>query len=158
MATRDQYPDRPIGFPIFSADQARTQEQLESIVAAVLRAEEVRRLVELRDQVDSIRWQGSVAASTYALALPRDAVNRLLHFNNPIPLRRGFHQAFVDEHYPGWRWEGLVDAFRASGVYRPGGGFASFCDPGVGVVHVDDETSWLVEWEDGRVTRSEGDA
>lgn len=99
MAIRDQYPDRPIGFPVFRADQARTTEQLTSICDAVLQAEEVRRLVNLRDQVDSIRWQDSVAASLYALALPR-----------------------------------------------------------VGVVHVDDETSWLVEWEDGRVTRSDDGA
>ncbi|GAA3200632.1 hypothetical protein [Microbacterium terregens] len=106
----------------------------------------------LWDEVDSSLWQDSIAASNYDQARARVDVNRLLHYGHPIPVSRGFTAAFVSENYPGWTWNELIGVLKDAGVVI--GGVPPHCEPGVGAVHFDADGSWLVEWEDGRITRS----
>ena len=158
MNDQDHYPDRPIGGFLMRGEDALAPGGLVEFTRTLRAVVENDRLVRLRDEVDSARWQDSVAASTYAVARTRADLNRLLHYGHSIPLRKGYTRAFIEEHYPGWTWIGLYNSLDAAGVTRCGAGLPPYCDPGVGAVHFDDETSWLVEWEDGRVTRSDDGA
>lgn len=114
--------------------------------------------VRLRDEVDSSVWQDSIARSNFAVARTRDAISRLLHYGHPIPVSRGLTAEYVDTHFPGWTWNGLIEALRATGIVINSKTGALACDPGVGAVHFDGTERWVVEWEDGRVTTSPGEA
>ncbi|WP_171013170.1 hypothetical protein [Microbacterium sp. 2FI] len=107
---------------------------------------------DLRDEVDSAVWQESIAASSYEQARARVDINRLLHYGHPIPVGRGYTFAYVAENYPGWTWNELLDVLEDARVVVHG--VPPRCHPGVGAVHFSHDGSWLVEWEDGRVTRS----
>lgn len=88
----------------------------------------------------------------YALTRTREELNDLLRFGHIIPVSRGWTRAYVDEHYPGWTWNGLVGVLRAAGVLVDRGGSPPCCAPGVRAVWFDSEDGWLVEWENDRHT------
>lgn len=70
----------------------------------------------------------------------------------PSPVSRGLTATYVSNHFPGWTWNGIIAVLSAAGVVSRGGG-TLHCNPAVGAVHFDSVDSWLVEWEDGQVTR-----
>lgn len=112
-------------------------------------------MVQLRDEVDSSRWQDSVASSRFAVARTRAELNALLRYGHIIPISRGLTAAYVDDLFPGWTWNRVIAVLKAAGVFIKGDGGTPHRDPRVGAVHVESFDSWLAEWEDGRVTRSE---
>ncbi len=82
--------------------------------------------------------------------LTLDQCNRLLHFGHWIPINHGFTAKYVDEHYPGWTWNRLVQVFIAAGIHRRGaGGGPPNCDRRVKVFHFSSPTDFFVEWVDG---------
>ncbi|GAA1464750.1 hypothetical protein [Microbacterium thalassium] len=136
----------------FTAEEAKAPGGAERIFAALeagRRAEDERRL---RDAVDAARWQDSIARSRCDLALARDDVNGFLHYIHPIPLRLGYADEYVAKHIQGWTWRELYELVGEAGVVE--GGLPPRCYVAVGAVHVSHDGSWLVEWEDGRVTAS----
>lgn len=128
-------------------------ERLAEALRAGARADNER---ELRDEADSARWQESIESTVFDQARARVDLNRLLHYGHPIPFGRGWMRKFVSENYPGWTWNELVAVLGAAGVIVPG--IPPRSHPGVGAVHFSHDGSWLVEWEDGRVTRGGGTA
>jgi len=57
------------------------------------------------------------------LVLTRFDIDRILHFFHPIPLKHGWHQRHLDDHYPGWEWNAMINMLRNAEVLidRPGG-------------------------------------
>ncbi len=61
-----------------------------------------------RDEVDSSRWQDSVANSRYTVARNRADLSALLRYGHFIPIGRGLTSKYVDDHFPGWTWDSLT--------------------------------------------------
>lgn len=154
MPDNNEWPDTPIGSLTVPASTALETGGAASLAEAVKEMIVNDRKVELRDEVDSSRWQESVANSRFAVARTRADLNALLHYGHFIPVSRGLTAKYVDEHFPGWTWNGLTAVLNAAGVFIGGGAGTPYCDPAVGAVHFDNTESWLVEWEDGNVTNS----
>ena len=76
----------------------------------------------------------------------REEISKLLHHGHIIPIGKGITAAYVDRHFPGWTWNGLMAVWRAAGivVVTPGG--IPDCDPRVRRVHFTDAEHVLVEW------------
>ena len=57
------------------------------------------------------------------LVLTRFDIDRILHFFHPIPLKHGWHQRHLDDHYPGWEWNAMIAMLRNAEVLikRTGG-------------------------------------
>lgn len=91
----------------------------------------------------------------FGVTQTRADVNALLHYGHFIPVRRGLTAKYVDGHFPGWTWNGLSAVLKAARVVARSSTGTLCCDPAVTAVHFDAAHSWLVEWEDGRVTQSE---
>jgi hypothetical protein len=79
---------------------------------------------------------------------------RFLHHIHWIPQSRGTTDAFVDEHFPGRTWQGLVLILTAASIFVGRGGSPPRLMPTVAMLHFTDATRWAVEWEDGVVTAS----
>jgi hypothetical protein len=82
---------------------------------------------------------------------------RFLHHIHWIPQSRGITDAFVDEHFPGRTWQGLVLILKAAGIFVGRGGSPPRLMPTVAMLHFTDATQWTVQWEDGVVTASPSD-
>lgn len=80
----------------------------------------------------------------------------LLQYVHWIPVSRGFHQDYVNRHFPGWTWNALLAVLRPTGSVQSQGGAPAKCHPEVRLVFFTDPSSWAVEWVDGTVTRSSG--
>jgi hypothetical protein len=81
-------------------------------------------------------------------------VDALFHYGHIIPISRGFTRKFLDEHFPGWDWNGLVAVLKAADVFVDRGGSPPQCRPGVTAIHFTDADNWAVEWFDGSLTSS----
>ena len=79
---------------------------------------------------------------------------RFLHHIHWIPQSRGITDAFVDEHFPGRTWQGLLLVLEAAGIFVGRGGSPPRLMPTVGMLHFTDAMHWAVQWEDGVVTAS----
>lgn len=81
-------------------------------------------------------------------------MDRLLHYGHWIPSNRGWTREYVEEHFPGWTWNRLIDVCRTAGVVDPtsGGGSPLRCVAEVKAFHFTDATTFAVEWLDGTVT------
>jgi len=145
----DGEPSTSIFFTPAEAKEPGGAERILAALEAGRRAEDERRL---RDAVDAARWQDSIAGSRHDLALARDDVNGFLHVIHPIPLRLGRADEYVAKHFPGWTWRQLYELVGEAGVIE--GGLPPECYAEVGAVHISHDGSWLVEWEDGRITAS----
>ena len=81
-------------------------------------------------------------------------MDRLLHHGHVIPVTRGFTRDHVDQHFPGWTWNDLLEVCRAADLLAPdrprGAPFA--CREQVKAVHFNSPRSLAVEWLDGTVT------
>jgi hypothetical protein len=77
---------------------------------------------------------------------------RFLRHIHWIPQSRGITDAFVDKHFPGRTWQGLVLVLKAAGIFVGRGGSPPRLMPTVAMLHFTDATRWAVEWEDGVVT------
>lgn len=154
MPTNDDWPNKPIGAVVFPGNEVPGEGGVERLLGAVKAMHDNDEKVRLRDEVDPARWQDSVASSLYAVARTRAELNELLHFGHPIPILSGRTQQYIDKRYPGWTWNRLTAVLKAAGVFEHGGAGTPHCDPRVGAVHFDNEHTWMVEWENGRVTVS----
>ncbi len=83
-------------------------------------------------------------------------MSNLLHHGHIIPVRRGYHRAHVDRHFPGWTWNALLAILKQAGVMQGPGGGPLECNPDVRIVFFTDTETWAIEWVDGAVTRSPG--
>ena len=81
-------------------------------------------------------------------------VSNFLHYLHVIPVSKGFTKEHVDKHFPGWRWEDLVEVMKAADVFIGRGGSPATCRPTVKAIHFTDRSHWAVEWLDGTVTTS----
>jgi len=81
-------------------------------------------------------------------------IDAFLHYVSLIPLRRGLTDAYVEQHYPGRTWHGLVLILQAAGIFVGRGPNSPRCFPGVATVWFTDAMKWAVEWEDGWVSMS----
>lgn len=88
----------------------------------------------------------------YAEHRSRDELNRLLHYGHIIPVSRGYTQAYVAEHFPGWSWNGLMAVWRAADIVVNRGGSPPKCKDNVVAIHFSGPSSFAVEWIDGTVT------
>jgi len=79
---------------------------------------------------------------------------RFLHHIHWIPQSRGITDAFVDEHFPGRTWQGLLLVLEAAGIFVGRGGSPPRLMPTVEMLHFTDAIRWAVQWEDGVVTAS----
>ncbi|WP_146082397.1 MULTISPECIES: hypothetical protein [unclassified Rathayibacter] len=79
---------------------------------------------------------------------------RFLHHLHWIPQSRGITDAFVDEHYPGRTWQGLVLVLTAAGILVSRGESPPSLMPTVAMLHFTDAARWAVVWGDGVVTAS----
>lgn len=93
------------------------------------------------------------AWAQYAEHRTRDELNKLLHYGHIIPVSRGFTDAYVAKHFPGWHWNSLMAIWKAAGiVVRSPAGGPPWCDPEVVAIHFNGPDSFAVEWVDGTVT------
>lgn len=98
----------------------------------------------------------NVDLAAYAHHLDPDDLRKLFHHGHWIPVRRGITTAFVDQHYPGWSWNGLMDLLEGAGVaHRRGPGLVHppyWPDRLVASVHVNTPDDFCIVWIDGSVT------
>lgn len=106
--------------------------------------------------IREIRADGTPSARTpfeeFAEHRSADELARFLHHIHWIPQSRGLTDAFVDEHFPGRTWQGLVMVLKAAGIFVGRGGSPPRLMPTVTMLHFSDATRWAVEWSDGVVT------
>lgn len=91
----------------------------------------------------------------YRESCSRDELARLLHHGHWIPVTRGLTQRYVDEHFPGWTWNGLLDVWEAAGVVhrREGAQHPTLIvDCLLDRIHFDGPEDFTVVWIDGSVT------
>lgn len=69
-----------------------------------------------------------------------DELARFVHYLHWIPQGRGITDAFVDEHYPGRTWQGLVLVLTAAGILVSRGGSPPSLMPTVAMLHFTDAT------------------
>lgn len=83
-------------------------------------------------------------------------MQRLLHHGHWVPVLRGYTRAYVEQHFPGWTWNRLLDVCRSAGIVDPasGGDRPLRCDDCVVQFHFTDRRSFAVEWDDGTVSTS----
>ncbi len=86
----------------------------------------------------------------YAQHRTSDEVRRLLNYGHAIPIGHGKTKRFVDENYPGWTWNQLVEVLKAAGVFVPRGGGTPTCDPNLAEIYFDSDRGWLVHRTNGR--------
>ncbi|MGM7667636.1 hypothetical protein [Microbacterium sp. A93] len=93
-----------------------------------------------------------MSGQLYKEVRTKKQLNELLHYGHSLPVRRGYTDEYVREHYPDWTWNALVRVLTAAGVYVGRGGSPPCCDDRVVRVHFDSEQAWRVEWDDGTNT------
>jgi len=77
-------------------------------------------------------------------------VHDLLQYGHIIPVRRGVTTAYVEQHFPGWTWNELMDIWRAAGIVHPSRhGGPPGADSRVRMIHFSSPTAFAVEWADG---------
>lgn len=94
-----------------------------------------------------------MSASPHREVRTRGQLADLLHHGFWIPIAHGFTQQHVAENYPGWTWNALIRTLHAAGVVAVNPGGPLKCRDEVVRVHFDSDEAWLVEWNDGTVTR-----
>jgi hypothetical protein len=93
-------------------------------------------------------WRGREG---YRNRRTRHDLNALLHYGHAIPVRHGWTRDYIEEHFPGWNWNDLLQVFRAAGIVVYGGRELTV-DEHVVEFYFDSITSWLVRWDDGHMT------
>lgn len=94
--------------------------------------------------------------SRYRWHLTAPDLRDLARHGHVIPISRGFTQAFLDEHYPGWTWNRIIVALTKAGVMQTVEGMPAI-HPGVVTVHLvdaadpaaDGPDACCVEWRTG---------
>lgn len=83
----------------------------------------------------------------------RAEVASLLRYGHIIPVSKGYTDAYVASHFPGWTWNQLMEVWRSAGiVVRTGGGMAT-CHHGVVSIAFNGPGDLQVEWADGTLTQ-----
>lgn len=77
----------------------------------------------------------------------REELNRLLHYGHFIPVGRGYTAKYVEQNYPGWRWNELIRMLRMGGVIQKTEGDMLRCDPKVRSVRFGRGSRFVVEWD-----------
>jgi hypothetical protein len=143
-----------------SADVHRVAHEVSSVMEFPSESDEVGGGWRMRGALDirEIRTGGTPSAVTsfeeFAEHRSADELARFLHHIHWIPQSRGITDAFVDKHFPGRTWQGLVLVLKAAGIFVGRGGSPPRLMPTVVMLHFTDATRWAVEWEDGVVTAS----
>jgi hypothetical protein len=144
-----------------SADVHRVAHEVSSVMEFPSESDEVGGGWRMRGALDirEIRAGGTPSAGTsfeeFAEHRSADELARFLHHIHWIPQSRGITDAFVDKHFPGRTWQGLVLVLKAAGIFVGRGGSPPRLMPTVAMLHFTDATQWAVEWEDGDVTASQ---
>ena len=83
------------------------------------------------------------------LCLTPSEIAELVHFLHPIPISRGLHRSYVARTNPGWDWDTLYGALRASGVLiRNNRGHPPFfCDARLRLLEVGRDQSFFGVWD-----------
>jgi len=81
-------------------------------------------------------------------------LDQLLHYGHSIPMGRGHTHKYVEEHFPGWTWSGLLEVLKAAEVFVGRAGSPPRCHPTVKAIHFTNARTWAVEWLSGEITRS----
>jgi hypothetical protein len=81
-------------------------------------------------------------------------LDHLLHYGHSIPMGRGHTKKYVEDHFPGWTWSGLLEVLKGADVFVGRAGSPPRCHPTVKAIHFTDARNWAVEWLSGEITRS----
>ena len=102
------------------------------------------------------KWVRTVQTDDrYLWTLDRADVDKVIHYTHWIPMSRGFTQAFLAEHYPGWTLGGMMSLFDAAGIRitpaenegSPGAPHGGRCHWQVVSFHFSTRDDFVVVWD-----------
>lgn len=82
----------------------------------------------------------------------RAEIASLLRYGHIIPISKGYTDAYIASHFPGWTWNQLMETWRSAGIVVTRGGMAT-CDERVVSISFNGPGDLQVEWADGTVAR-----
>jgi len=87
----------------------------------------------------------------------RRDIDRLLAHSHPIPVLFGIADRYVADRFPGWTWNRLLRALRATGAVEHAVTGPQRCHARVRSVQISPAGACTVEWANGTVTTSAGE-
>ena len=98
---------------------------------------------------------GNEDERTVPLTLTRYGIDRIMHFAHFIPVKKGLHQKYIDDKYPGWSWNQMVHLLKDAGVLIERAGGGSRCHWKLECLYVNKQFETTIEWDE-TVSKDDG--
>lgn len=87
---------------------------------------------------------GCASFENFAERRTGEEIVALLGYGHPIPVGRGWTRQYVEEHFPGWTWNSLMEVWREA---LPGARINAMRETAdrIEMIHFSGPTSWVIE-------------